>query len=291
MKATIIGCGNASSFRNFNQTIMLEENGKRLLIDDGYRTPLALQYHNIDLKSIDGVYVSHQHGDHVGGLEELALLRYDWKNHPRHFSEGAYAPKLIANTVLMDDLWEHTLSGGLRTMEGFDAELATFFEPIRVLPNKPFYWEGWRFDLVQQIHVMTGSVFMNTFGLFMSKEGHKSIFFTTDCQYMQPEQVMVFYKKADIIIQDCELIGCDTKTKMYRFGTGVHAPYAKLAGWDSANAMKMAPEIKAKLWLSHYQDFLEDGKDGFGNDCDWNALAKEDGITNGFVRVGQVFEV
>jgi hypothetical protein len=55
--------------------------------------------------------------------------------------------------------------------------------------------------------------------------------------------------------------------------------------------MKMAPEIKAKLYLSHYQDFLLDGLDGFGQDVNWINMAKEDGITNGFVTVGQVFEV
>ena len=102
---------------------------------------------------------------------------------------------------------------------------------------------------------------------------------------------MVFYKKADIVCQDCELLGCDTKTKEYKFGTGVHAPYAKLAGWPSANAMRMDPEVKAKLHLSHYQDFLEDDKDGFGNDVKWNELAAEDGLTSGFVHVGQTFEV
>jgi NH3-dependent NAD+ synthetase len=59
----------------------------------------------------------------------------------------------------------------------------------------------------------------------------------------------------------------------------------------SANATRMDPEVKAKLHLSHYQDFLEDDKDGFGGDVKWNELAMEDGLTSGFVHVGQTFEV
>jgi ribonuclease BN (tRNA processing enzyme) len=293
MKITILGCGNAFSHKNFNQSFLIENQGKKLLIDCGIRTPMALAHAGINVKELDAIYVSHAHADHVGGLEEVAFLRYDWMTHPRKWSDGNYAPKLIGNVVLLKELWEHTLSGGLRSMEGFDATLETFFEPMPIEPNVPFMWQGWKFSLVQQIHVMTGSMFMNTFGLFMEPVGipGKKVFFTTDCQYVQPEQVLVFYKNADIVMQDCETIGCDTSTKTLKFSSGVHASYAKLAGWASANAMKMSDEMKAKLYLSHYQDFVSEDKDQFGNDCDWNALALEDGIVHGFVEVGQEFEV
>ncbi len=329
MKITVIGCGNAFSHNNYNQSFLLEENNKRLLIDCGTRTPIALHDQEIDLKSIDAIYISHAHGDHCGGLEEVAFTRYDWLNHPRHYSEGKYAPKLIANKVLMDELWNYTLKGGLDSMEGFDSTLETFFETVPVEPNKPFYWEGWKFDLVQQVHIMTGSVIKNTFGLFMSKEGHKKVFFTTDCQYFQPKQVKVFYENADIIFQDGEFTGVDTKAKLYKFGSGVHASIAELFGWPSANAMVLNPTSKAKLWVSHYQDFVSryipkrqrklvsdilavakttdpvarqalericnefakfESKDGFGNLCDWDALVKAEGLA-GIVRVGQEFEV
>jgi hypothetical protein len=42
--------------------------------------------------------------------------------------------------------------------------------------------------------------------------------------------------------------------------------------------------------LSHYQDFVSECKDGFGNACDWDKLAEEDGFA-GFVYVGQEFEI
>jgi hypothetical protein len=64
---------------------------------------------------------------------------------------------------------------------------------------------------------MAGSVISNTFGLIMKKEGHKTLYLVTDSQHCSPHQVEVFYKEADIIIQDCELIGVDTKKKSNEF--------------------------------------------------------------------------
>jgi len=105
LKVKVIGCGNAFSMLNGNQSFLITgvDNGveKNMLVDCGSRIPVSLYQQNIDLKTIDAIYISHAHGDHVGGLEELALSRYDWTNRSRHYSEGNYAPKLIANKNLM----------------------------------------------------------------------------------------------------------------------------------------------------------------------------------------------
>lgn len=291
MKITVIGCGNAFSKKNYNSSFLLEENGKRFVLDIGSQIPAALDHAGVPLKSIDAFYVSHAHCDHAGGLEEVAFTRYDWVNHPKHYREGLYAPELYANAGLMKDLWEHTLSGGLKSMEGFDAMLETFFKTHPVNGNEPFFWEGWKFELVQQIHIITGTIFMPTYGVFISKEGHESVFFTTDCQYAQPEPILAFYRKASHVFQDTECVGVDTKKQAFCFGSGVHANFAKLAGWPSANAMRLDDDIKAKLHLVHYQDFVSEGKDCFGNECDWDLLAMASGIVHGFAKVGDVLEV
>jgi ribonuclease BN (tRNA processing enzyme) len=314
MKITVIGCGNAFSMINFNQSFVLEENGKKLLIDCGSRTPLALINSGMKLADIDAIYISHAHSDHIGGLEEAAFTRYDWMRHPRAWNDYVYsqadaasiqggrdyldpevkyvpyAPKLIANEKLLAELWDYSLRGGLDSMEGFDSTLETFFQPIGVKANVPFFWQEWRFDLIQQIHIMTGSVIKYTFGLLVSKKDRKTVYFTTDSQHCSPRQIEIFYKKADLIFQDCECIGVDTIAKEYRFSSGVHASYAQLAGWPSANSVKLSADIKAKMMLSHYQDFVSKYKDSFGNDCDWYKLAAEDGF-KGFVAVGDSFEL
>ncbi len=286
MKITILGCGNAFSNYNFNQCFLLEENGRRMLIDYGYQAPAALQNAKIDIKSIDDIFISHLHADHIGGLEQMAFLRYDWANRPRNWDENPdkkYAPRLIGNVKLMDDLWNHSLKGGLESMEGFDATLGTYFEPTPIQPNEQWEWQGWKCDLIQQVHVMTGSVIMNTFGLIMKKEGHKTVYFTIDSQHCSPKQVEIFYKKADIIFQDCEL-------SPVQFASGVHANYAQLAGYAEANSSKLSAEIREKMYLSHYQDFYNTKKDFFGEYCDWDKLAEQDGF-GGFIKPGDVFEI
>ena len=314
MNIRVIGCGNAFSNKNFNQCFMLsnERNDagqRRMLIDCGYQTGAALYKAGVDLKSITDVYVSHQHADHIGFLEGLAFQRYDWAKRPQstkesgifidtktdkaarlphnQCAENSYAPNLIANSKLMDDLWEHSLKGGLQSIEGVDCTLDTFFYTVPIESNDTFDWAGWNCKIIQQIHIMTGSMISNTFGLFMTRasDGYK-VYFTTDSQHCSPRQMEVFYAQADLIIQDCECIGVDTVKRESKFMSGVHANYAQLAGWESANSVKLPKKIKAKMYLSHYQDFVSEGKDGFGQDCDWAAMALADGF-KGFVKVGQ----
>lgn len=298
MKITNIGCGSSGSMKNYHQAFLLEEGDNKMLIDCGTRIPLALFNLGIPVRSITEIYISHQHGDHCGGLEELAFNHfYDWLGRPTRYDDPKrtrdYAPRLICNEMLMKDLWEHNLSGALGSMEGFDATLETYFVPVPVKANANCYWVGWNVSLVQQIHIMTGSVIKNTFGLFFehaTDKNRKKVFFTTDAQYFQPEQVKVFYDKADIIFQDCECIGCDTKEKIMLFKSGVHANYGQLAGWPGVNAYRMDEVTKKKLWLSHYQDFVSLDQDFKGQYCNWDKLAEEDGFA-GFVKVGQIFEI
>ncbi len=78
------------------------------------------------------------------------------------------------------------------------------------------------------------------------------------------------------------------KWDVLKFSSGVHSTYPELAGYPSANATRLAPEVKGKMRLSHYGDSVPQNKDAFGNDLDWEAQAKKDGFA-GFVKPGQVF--
>ena len=83
MKVTVLGTGAAFSLLNGNVSYLLEEDGRRLLLDAGRPIPEMLKENNIDIKTIDDIYISHLHSDHIGGLEFIALSRYDWVNRPR----------------------------------------------------------------------------------------------------------------------------------------------------------------------------------------------------------------
>lgn len=328
MKITAVGVGGAFTEKLYHNCYMLSENDKNLFVDFGQQIfPFALKNAGLTVNDVWGVIPTHCHDDHVGSLGMLGLKRYDFINKPRHFYEAKkpYAPKLIMNENLVEGITDVT-RGNFRTVEGFVATLDTFFEPIVLKDNESFGFEGWSIQLVQQIHVMTGNSLMHTYGVFGEK-GDNSFFITSDTQYFQPRQVHYFYNKAKFIITDCETLGTNLqfaegelvykdaegtyekwpedymkqlelgasgivseKWKSLKFMSGVHSTYAELAGYPSANAMILSPEVRSKIWLSHYGDHVTENKDAFGNPVNWDEQAKKDGLA-GFVKLGQVFEL
>ena len=288
-KITVLGCGSAFSTKNGNSCFLMESGEGKLLVDAGRLLPEMLDRQNVDMKSITDVYISHAHSDHAGGLETFAFCTYDWAKKSAFASKAS--PTLICNDRLMKSLWENTLKGGMATLEGLDCDLSTFFNLQPIGPNKSFWWHFWDCHLVQQIHIMTGSVITDTFGLFMTDSiSGISVYFVTDSQHCSPHQLEVFYRRADIIIQDTELIGVDTISKKMEFCSHVHANYGQLAGWNGSNSTVLPDDIKAKMWLTHYQDFKLAGKDYFGNPCNWEEIAKNDGF-RGFLHTGQTIEI
>lgn len=346
MLIKVLGCSTAfPGLKTYNQSFLIEfDNGDLGLVDCGEDTPKALIHHNVDVKKIKWLYASHRHSDHIGGIPRFALSRYDFFNFPTHYSQGNYAPILFGKKQVLDEIWT-AVKGPLATLQNIEGTLETFFEPV---PVKDFFmWDDWKFKLIQQVHVVSDAEIMPSFGLIISKEGHKTIYLTTDSQYCSPRQIEDFYKVSDIIVQDCELNGVNTQfeegTKIYKepvfdnlvqdippkpptpiafslwpnqiddpdgmkrlelqamgiepfiwdrskFFSGVHANYAQLSGYNSANSTKLTRETKAKMWLSHYQDFYYAKKDMYGNTIDWDAEAKLDGFA-GFIQQGQVFEL
>lgn len=270
MKLEFVGVGHAftpKSAELYHSNILVEaESGKKLLIDCGSNIHWSLEDKGIHggnlLSEIDAYYVSHLHADHIGGLEQTALATFFGPGGRFHDPFGN-RPKLFCIDVLMDELWE-SLKGGLRTLQGFnEADLDTFFEVHKVRKNNLFEWEGYQFRPVQTVHVVSGTMFMDSFGLLIQKSDKtgKTIFFTSDTQFA-PHQLLTFYDIADIILQDCETSP---------FKSGVHAHYNDLKG--------LSEDVKSKMHLYHYQPNPEKTFD-----------AEADGF-GGFIKRRDVFEI
>jgi ribonuclease BN (tRNA processing enzyme) len=74
MDITFIGSGDAfGSGGRFNTCFMVSATDCRFLIDCGATSLVALRHHSVDPNSIDGVVLTHLHGDHFGGLPFLLL--------------------------------------------------------------------------------------------------------------------------------------------------------------------------------------------------------------------------
>jgi len=261
MKLICLGTGSAFTENNYHSNFLLEENGKYLLIDCGSDIRFAMRDAGYSYKQIDGVSVSHSHGDHALGLEFLGFRSY--------FDPNCCRPKLYGEQYLLQKLWNNSLSGGMDSLEGIEARLDTYFELHPVCKNGYFEWQQVKFDLVQSIHIVSKYAIVDSFGLmFTSPESNKRIYITSDIQFCPETSLKAYYKEADVILHDCETIWSDKGP----IKSGVHAHYSDLATLPS--------KVKEKMWLYHYQDNV-------GNNWDeWQKKAIDDGFL-GFLKRGQ----
>jgi ribonuclease BN (tRNA processing enzyme) len=69
-----IGVGSAFS-KKHNQTNLLIIKGKdHVLVDLGTKGPQALYDLGLSVTQIKNILITHSHADHIGGLEEIALM-------------------------------------------------------------------------------------------------------------------------------------------------------------------------------------------------------------------------
>ncbi len=74
MRLTVLGSGDAfGSGGRFNASFLIEAAESKLLLDCGASTLVALNTRSVDPSLIDGIVLSHLHGDHFGGLPFLLL--------------------------------------------------------------------------------------------------------------------------------------------------------------------------------------------------------------------------
>lgn len=221
----MIFLGTGSAFvtnGNYQTNILLEDTeSNHLLIDCGTDIRFSLHELGYDDRTIDTMYLSHLHADHVGGLEWLAFKTKFIRNKK---------VVLYVSADIVDDLWNKSLEAGLSSLPGQHTILSDFFDVKPLSYPKEFSWGKAKFTLVQAIHSMNNNVLMPCYGLFIDT-GITKVYITGD-SISVPYFCQKFYDAADIIFQDCETIEKPTH---------VHAHY---------NQLKDLPNnIKAKMWL------------------------------------------
>jgi len=232
MDFTFLGAGSAFSVENWQSNMLVELEGKRLLIDAGGDVRHALHAQGLRFRDLDAVYISHLHGDHMHGMEGAALMTY----YDPSFVDAAGAKrklKLAAHSSLVGGIWD-SLKGAC-PIQCERAALDSYFEVVRCNKRTPLVFQSTKFHLVRTVHYMDNNDIVPSFGLFWTAPNGQKVFLTTDTQFFAG--LNEYYKRADVIFHDCETT---------RFPTGVHAHYREL--------VSLPAEVKKKMWLYHYQD-------------------------------------
>ncbi len=253
-----IGTGSAFA-KKLNQTNFLIIKGDaHIMVDFGMTGPRALlATAGLEPTDIEVVLPTHCHGDHVAGIEGLALMN--------RYVGQRFMDKPLLEIIIAEDyqelLWEQSLKGGLSPNEKTHhpsglLEFTDFFKVVRPQlktrqPREIFEldFKGIRLEIFRTFHIPEGAASWKdsvlSYGLFVDQR----VFFSGDTQFDR-ELIDLYWEKSEVMFQDVQF-----------FTGGVHNSLEELN--------TLPPEIKTKMYLVHYNDaWLEKDITGFGGWCE-----------------------
>ncbi|NHN28533.1 MBL fold metallo-hydrolase [Paenibacillus agricola] len=224
LQIQMIGTGSAFSKKFYNNNALVTCNGFTLLVDCGYTAPRALHELGIEINSIDGLFITHVHADHVGGMEEFAFrLKYTYK----------HKMKLFVPSKLVDSLWNQSLRGGLENKtEGFMG-LGDYFDLILVEETVPTeIHPGFTLELIPSEHIPDKPSYSIMF--------NERLFYSSDTKFNYTLlSELSEQRKCQYILHDCQLSSPGI----------VHACLDEL--------LTLPDKIQSKVLLMHYDDLID----------------------------------
>lgn len=220
MELVSLGVGDAFTARYWSTCAVVEAGGRRLLIDCPHPIRRVLAGAGLDVGDLDAVVITHNHADHVSGLE--GLLFFAWFVLRRKLT-------LVAHPEVLEDLWNGHLRAGMCrlldpvTHRSHEHVLTDYAELVELDEQGAASVGPFGLRCRRTVHHVP------TFALRIEAEG-TSLGWSADTAF--DPSLIAWLAKADRVVHETNL--------------GAHTPYKKLAS--------LPEDLRRKMWLVHYTD-------------------------------------
>jgi len=230
---TFLGVGSAFAKRNFHSNALVEAWSQgpdqqgvpddNLLIDFGSTGPLALyalktkkgfeylnDHGNIHYHAIARIFITHQHFDHIGGLDELAWLNVAAST-GRGDPKKPFKPQLISAKRILSDLWNTSLKGGLSVLNGRNALMEDYFV-VKALDENELgagsfrLMDRYELRIFPTDHVQIHKKYdWPSYGLSIhDHDGDESVFYSGDTRF-DPKAYLPMMRRAKVCFHEVQL--------------------------------------------------------------------------------------